>query len=73
MITVYSRKGCQQCVLAKEWLTRHQIDFKVVDIQNNDQIVKKLIEAGFHQIPVITDGKKAISGFSDSELQDFVS
>lgn len=70
MITVYSRPQCSQCVKTKEWLKEHGVEYKEINIESSNQIVLNLMQAGFRLLPVVTDGKTAISGYDPEKLEE---
>lgn len=68
MITIYSRSSCSQCQLAKKWMAEHQVAFNEIDIDQHQEVIQRLLDAGFSQLPVITDGVSAFSGFNEQDL-----
>lgn len=68
MITVYSRPSCSQCQLVKEWLNHHHVEFKEVNVDKDQNVIRRLVDAGFTRLPVITDGTSAFSGFDEHDL-----
>ena len=52
MITVYSRPQCSQCTQTKKWLEEHHVEYKEINIDHFDEVVRNLVEAGFRLLPV---------------------
>lgn len=50
-ITVYSKAGCPQCVNAKDLLTRYDVGFTEVKIDENDQAKQFIVSAGHRGVP----------------------
>ena len=72
MITVYSRPQCSQCTQTKKWLEEHYVEYKEINIDHFDEVVRNLVEAGFRLLPVVTDGNTAISGYHPEELEEMI-
>ena len=72
MLTIYSRKNCSQCQLAKQWLNNHHILFKEIDVDSDNKIVLELLQKGLRQLPVITNGQTTITGFDAQQIQKLI-
>lgn len=56
MIKVYGKgNGCANCVIAKERLEKHGIDFKFIDVIENKKALEFIKSLGYRQVPVIED------------------
>lgn len=74
MITVYSKPNCQACNATKTWFTRNGLEFKEIDVTEDEaaeQLCKKL---GYLELPVVVvenmDGPNSLhwSGFRYSNM-----
>lgn len=77
MLTVYSKNNCPFCEQAKGLLTKKDIPFEVVKIDENHEAREWLLEQQHRTVPQIyQDGKLFVEGgfqglakLSDEELQ----
>lgn len=63
-IIVYSAKGCIECKLVKEALTKEGISFEVRDVMENPEYQIEVEKFGFLGIPVTVIGDRAVKGFN---------
>ncbi len=69
-VKVYSTPTCPWCVKAKEFLKKHNIKFKELNVAANAAAREELIEkSGQMGVPVIDVGGKLIIGFDEKELK----
>ncbi len=71
-VIVYSQPGCPPCTSAKEFLTRHGIEFEVKDISRDRQAIDELIALGSQSTPTIKVGDRVMIGFRQRELLDWL-
>ena len=57
MITIYSKTECAFCVQAKNILESHDIPFKEVNIEENDESREFLMNKGHRSVPQIYVGE----------------
>lgn len=69
MVTVYSRKGCQQCRMTKKWLTDRGIDFEEKNTSDNEDYVDEVRSLGYQALPVVVAGDQSWSGFRPDRLE----
>jgi glutaredoxin len=72
MITLYSKPNCPYCEQAKDWLTKNDIDYTVLDI-NEDRIAKDfLVSSGHKTVPQIYVGTRLLveGGFAGLSKRD---
>jgi glutaredoxin 3 len=72
-ITIYSSPTCTHCQHAKEFLKKHNLEFKDVNVREDKEAAKEVIEkSGQGGVPVIViDGNwdEAIIGFDEPALK----
>ena len=66
-VVIYSTDSCPYCRQAERFLKDKGVDFKSVDVTNDDSMREKLIElsGGRRTVPQIFIGGEAIGGYSD--------
>jgi len=55
ILTLYSTKSCSKCKILKQKLIQQNIEYQEVDINENPDILKNLVEQGFRQLPIVED------------------
>ena len=78
MLTVYSKSNCQQCVQAKTLLTKKNIPFKEVKIDETSAAREFILNAGHKTLPQIYSGDSlfveggyfGLAGMSDKQLKE---
>ncbi len=54
MIKVYGKgKGCSNCNIAKSILEKNNIEYKFIDITEDEQSLKLIKSLGYRQVPII--------------------
>ena len=61
MITVYSKPNCMQCMFTKKFLDENNIEYKLIDVTQDDAALELIKEYGYQGVPVVTVG-----GFDNS-------
>lgn len=74
-VIVYSTPTCLSCGALKEWLKKHKIKFKDVDISKNSEAIDELIKkTGEMTLPVTeirrNHSVEIIVGFDVKKLKD---
>lgn len=70
-VTVYSTKSCPYCVMAKEWLKKHGIKYREVDVGVDDKAAQEMIDkSGQMGVPVIDFDGRIITGFDQRALTE---
>ena len=66
MITLYSKPNCPYCDQAKDWLTKNDIAYTVLDINEDRDAKDFLISSGHKTVPQIYVGTRLLveGGFS---------
>ena len=63
MITVYSKPLCGYCEMAKQWLTKHGIEYEEIRVDMNPKAREFLISEGHRTMPQIYHkGKLLVEG-----------
>lgn len=54
-VTLYSRNNCAACVATKRLLTRHEVDFTEVNVEDEESwgVAQQLVDMGFRAMPVV--------------------
>ena len=54
-VTLYSRNYCAACAATKRLLTRHEVEFTEVNVEDegNAHIAQDLVDAGWRAMPVV--------------------
>ena len=56
MIKVYGKSnGCANCVIAKETLEKHNIEYKFIDVMEDKGALDFIKLMGYRQVPLIED------------------
>lgn len=68
-VTVYSTPTCPYCKLAKAWLEKRGIQYKEINVADNEKAANEMIKkSGQMGVPVIVIDDKVVVGFDESEL-----
>lgn len=71
MITIYSTTHCPYCKMAKEYLSQHNIEFKDVNVEEDDEAASEMIrKSGQMGVPVIDIDGTIIVGFDRGAIDD---
>jgi glutaredoxin 3 len=63
-VVIYSASWCAFCHMAKQYLTGLKVPFKEIDVEQDHQAAKDLVEkTGQAGIPVLEIGDETIIGF----------
>lgn len=69
MIKIYSTPSCPYCHLAKEYLKEKNIDFEDINVAEDEQSLKEMVEkSGQMGVPVIEVDGQIMIGFNRAEL-----
>lgn len=69
-ITVYSKSDCVQCTATYRALDRAQLDFEVVNLEDNPQALETVKELGYQQAPVVITDDEHWSGFRPDKISE---
>ena len=64
MITLYSKAGCPNCVLAKTLLDEENVDYEVKDVELDFEAMQQLSNMGLRSLPqVFKNGSLVANGY----------
>ena len=61
-ITLYSMKGCAQCVSAAAWLTSNNVPHEVIKLEDNPDAWEFIKKEGHRSMPQLYVGEECIPG-----------
>ncbi|PJB08294.1 NrdH-redoxin [bacterium (Candidatus Gribaldobacteria) CG_4_9_14_3_um_filter_33_9] len=68
-VKVYSTPICPYCVVLKKFLGEHNIEFEDVDMSQNEEAAKEIIEkSGQMRVPVIEINGEIVVGFDKEKI-----
>lgn len=68
MIKVFSKPNCMQCEFTKKYLTDKGIEFKEINVFEDDKALAMLRDKGFSQMPVVDVNGEFHTGFQPNVL-----
>lgn len=69
-ITLFTKNGCPQCRMTKNYLRTHNIQFTEHNINEEPQYISYLKDQGFQAVPVLeADGLQSFYGFRPEALK----
>lgn len=69
-VKVYSTKTCTYCNMEKEFLKQNKIEFKDIDVSNDQDAANEMIEkSGQMGVPVTEIDGKIVVGFDKEKLK----
>ena len=63
MITIYSKPNCMQCEFSKKYLNDKGIEFKEINVFQDNEALTMLRDAGYSQMPVVDVNGDFHTGF----------
>jgi len=70
-VTVYSLTGCSECAKAKRFLKDNNIEFSEVNLSENKDKMKELVEkTGARSAPIIEIDGEFVLGFDEAKLKE---
>lgn len=69
MITLYSKPNCPHCVQAKNYLTRHEIEFNTVDVTEDAKALDFIKSRGHKTVPQLYVGDTVLVEGGNAALQ----
>lgn len=67
-VIVYSKPSCVQCTATYRALDSKGIDYKVVDLSEDDKALDAVKALGYLQAPVVVTGSDHWSGFRPDKI-----
>lgn len=72
MVTVYTLPSCVQCDSTKRVLTRNGIEFKTIDLSQDEAAMALVKELGYTAAPIVVVGDDHWSGFRMDKISALV-
>jgi glutaredoxin 3 len=68
-IIVYGTPSCPYCVMLEDYLKKHKVKFKKIDISDDAEAAKHVVElTGELSVPVMEIGNDVVRGFDRKEI-----
>jgi glutaredoxin-like protein NrdH len=67
-IIIYTKPDCVQCNATYRALDRQGIDYRVIDLTQDQQALNHVKSLGYQQVPVIIAGDDHWSGFRPDKI-----
>ena len=68
MVTVYSKPNCMACNFTKKYLNEKGIEFKEINVFEDNEALAMLRDKGFSQMPVVSIEGEFHTGFQPNLL-----
>lgn len=72
MIIIYSKPNCMQCAFSKKYLKDKGIEFKEINVFEDNEALTMLRDAGYVQMPVVDVNGEFHTGFRPEILAKVV-
>lgn len=71
-ITIYSKPNCVQCNATYQAFERKQLQYKVIDLSEDNQAIEFIKKLGYQQLPVVIVGVQHWSGFRPDKINALI-
>ncbi len=69
-VIVYTTKSCPWCKKTKDWLDEKEVDYKEVDVTDDEEAQIEMVEkSGQMAVPVVDIDGQIIVGFNESAME----
>ncbi len=69
-VKVYSTTHCPFCVMAKDFLKQHKVEFEDINLESNSDAVQEMIEkSGQTGVPVLDINGTIVVGFDRDRIK----
>ena len=68
-VVIYTNTGCSACHQAKDFFSKHQVQFVERSLASDPSARDELINLGYRAVPVIRVGDETMVGFSPVKLR----
>ena len=69
-VKIYSTPYCTYCKLAKSFFDKHKIQYKEVDVSDDEEELQKMVEkSGQMSVPVIEIDSSILVGYNEAKLK----
>jgi glutaredoxin-like YruB-family protein len=73
MVRVFSTPSCPYCAALKSFLKEHNIEFKDIDVAQDLEAQKEMIEkSGQYEVPVVDIDGEIIVGFNQERIKQLL-
>jgi glutaredoxin-like YruB-family protein len=73
MVKVFSTPACPYCVALKGFLKEHNIEFEDIDVSQNMEAQKEMIDkSGQYEVPVLDIDGEIIVGFNQERIKQLL-
>lgn len=73
MVKVFSTKICPYCVTLKEFLKQHNVEFEDIDVGEDEEGRKEMIEkSGQMGVPVLEINGQIVVGFDKARISELL-
>ncbi|MGM0875357.1 MAG: glutaredoxin family protein [Bacillota bacterium] len=70
-VIIYSKEACYYCVMAKKYLDKQGVDYKVVNVSKHPEEMEKLIKVTGHKgVPQLEIGGEWVVGFNQKQIME---
>lgn len=71
VVKVYTTTHCPYCTMVKNFLKENNVEFKEVNVQENHEAAKEMVEkSGQMGVPVLDINGKIIVGFNKEAIKE---
>ncbi|WP_332694811.1 glutaredoxin family protein [Halalkalibacter lacteus] len=68
-VTIYSKEICYYCTMAKKYLDKQGVDYKVVNVSKHPEEMEKMIKAtGYKGVPQLEIGEEWVVGYNPKQI-----
>ncbi len=67
-ITVYSKPSCVQCVATYRALDQRGLEYRVIDLSEDEEALAHVTSLGYRQVPVVIAGSDHWAGFRPDKI-----
>ena len=72
-VIVYSTPTCPYCVMVKDFLKEHKIEYEDINVAEDQEKAKEMVEkSGQMGVPVVEIDGKMIIGFDKDKLKEML-
>lgn len=72
-VTIYSTRNCQQCELTRRDMDILGIEYRSIDITENEAELRRLAGMGFRSAPVVESPSGTWAGYDQERIKELVS
>lgn len=71
-VAVYTKSQCVQCDATKRKLTKAGVDFELVNLEENPDLISEFSAAGFVKAPIVVTEEYTWSGFQPDLIKKYI-